>query len=143
MSSNPTQAEIKLVTFLLNGQEYAVNVKYVREIISMTPITKAANSRYNLEGMINLRGSIVPVVSLRKCFGLTELEDLSSCCIAVMDFAGKPAGFIIDEVADVIQVRPEEVEPPFDNAMEEWLQGILNLEDKLVVVMNLQPLAEA
>lgn len=133
--------DIQLVTFLLNGEEYGIDVMRVREITSMTEITKSANSPDYVKGVINLRGSIVPIISLRNRFGFTDAmhDDLSF--IAVMDFKGELTGFVIDEISDVIRVKRTEIQPPpIDNATQPWIEGILDINQKLVVYLNLEHL---
>ena len=140
MAANPSEADLQMVTFLLDGEEYAINVMAVREIINMRDITKAVNCARHVEGGIDLRGSIVPIISLRKRLGLAACDDdLSS--IAVLDFAGELTGFIIDQVSDVIRVNPGEILPPLVGASQPWIAGILNLEQKMVIVMNLEHLS--
>ena len=143
MALNLSHTDRQMVTFFLGPEEYAVNVMAVREIINMTDITKMAKSPSHVEGVINLRGGIVPVISLRKRFGLpgiAENDDFLSC-ITVMDFAGALTGFIIDEVSDVIRVAQSEILPPLDPVGQPWIEGMLNLEQRLVVVLNLENLA--
>jgi len=138
--ANPSAADLQLVTFLLDGEEYGINVMAVREIINLREITKVVNCAPHVEGVIDLRGSIVPIVSLRKRLGLAECTgDFSS--IAVLDFAGELTGFIIDQVSDVIRVGAGEILPPLVGASQPWIAGILNLERKMVIVMNLEHLA--
>jgi len=132
---------MQMVTFLLDREEYGVDVMSVREIIDMTEITRMANAPPHVEGIINLRGVIVPIVSLRKRFGLPEAPGDLLSCIAVMDFAGVLSGFIIDEVSDVIRVSSSEILPPLDAAGQPWMEGMLSLDQRLVVVVNLEPLA--
>lgn len=141
MASAASHGEIQIVTFLLGPEEYAVNVMDVREIVEMTEITRMANAPPHVEGIIDLRGNIIPVVSLRKQFGRPEADDPSLSCIAVMDFAGSLTGFVIDEVSDVIRVQRKEIEPSPEAAGQPWIEGILSLGERLVVVMNLQHLA--
>jgi purine-binding chemotaxis protein CheW len=143
LASNPSQADIQMVTFLLDREEYAVNVMSVREIINMTDITKMANSPSHVEGVINLRGRIVPIISLRKRFAMPELAENDSffTCIAVMDFAGELTGFIIDEVSDVIRVAGRDILPPLDAAAQPWIEGIVNLDQRMIIVTNLEHLA--
>ncbi|OGU04742.1 MAG: chemotaxis protein CheW [Geobacteraceae bacterium GWC2_58_44] len=130
-----------MVTFYLDREEYGVDVMAVREIINMTEITKMANAPSHVEGIINLRGQIVPIVSLRKRFGLPEADGGFLNCIAVMDFGGELSGFIIDEVSDVIRVSRSEILPPLDVAGQPWIEGILSLDQRLVILMNLEHLA--
>lgn len=141
MTTNPSHPDMQMVTFLLDREEYGVDVMSVREIIDMTEITRMANAPPHVEGIINLRGVIVPIVSLRKRFGLPEAPGDLLSCIAVMDFAGVLSGFIIDEVSDVIRVSSSEILPPLDAAGQPWMEGMLSLDQRLVVVVNLEPLA--
>lgn len=140
LASKPLRDEIQMVTFMLGREEYAVDVMDVREITEMMEITKVAGSPGHVEGMVDLRGSIVPVVSLRKRFGLPADGGIFSC-IAVMDLSGRLTGFLIDEVTDVIRVSRGDILPPLEVAAEPWIEGILSLEQRLVVVMNLEHLA--
>ncbi|RII26455.1 MAG: chemotaxis protein CheW [Geobacter sp.] len=137
---NPNE-QIQLVTFFLNGEEYGIDVMRVREISSMTEITKTANSPHYVNGVINLRGSIVPIISLRRRLGLPDPADDSMSCIAVMDFKGELTGFVIDEISDVIRIKRSEIQPPLDMVAQPWIDGVLNIEQKLVVFLNLEHLA--
>lgn len=134
-------SEIQLVTFLLNNEEYGIDVMRVREISCMTNITKTANSPPHVKGVINLRGSIVPIISLRNRFGFPDAVDDSMSCIAVMDLKGELTGFIIDEISDVIRIKTCDIQPPpLDNAAQPWIQGVLDVNQKLVVLLNLEHL---
>ena len=133
--------DIQLVTFFLGREEYAVDVMSVREIISMTTITKAAKSLPHVEGVINLRGRIVPVISLQKSLGISVGSETSYPCIAIMDFAGELTGFIIDDVSDVIRVKRSDISPPLNEAGDPWVEGILITDTKMLIVMNLNHIA--
>ena len=141
MASTESHADIQMVTFLLGREEYAVDVMDVREIIDLTDITKVANSASHVEGVIDLRGNIVPIVSLRKRFGMPEVAAGIFSCIAVMDFSGQMAGFLIDEVSDVIRIKKSEIMPPLDAAGQPWIKGILSLDKRLVIAIDLEHLA--
>lgn len=139
MNAFSANAEIQLVTFFLNGEEYGIDVMRVREISSMTNITKAANSPYHVKGVINLRGSIVPIISLRNRFGFSDADDDSMSFIAVMDLKGELTGFVIDEISDVVRVKCGDIQPPpLDNAAQPWVEGILSINQRLVVLLNLE-----
>lgn len=139
MAVNTAQGDLQMVTFLLDKEEYGVDVMAVREIINMTEITKMANAPPHVEGIINLRGQIVPIVSLRKRFGLPDDYETTESCIAVMEYAGSLSGFTIDRVSDVIRVHRDDIMPPLD-AAQPWIEGLLSVEQRLIVVMNLQHL---
>ncbi len=134
--------DIQLVTFFLNDEEYGIDVMRVREITSMTEITKTANSPSYVKGVINLRGSIVPIISLRNRFEFPDAADESMCLIAVMDFRGELTGFIIDEISDVVRVKRNDIQPPpIDTASQPWIEGVIDINQKLVVFLNLEHLA--
>lgn len=134
-------ADIQLFTFYLNGEEYGIDVMRVREISSMTDITKTANSPHYIKGVINLRGSIVPIISLRSRFGFPDVDDDSMSCIAVMDFKGELTGFVIDEISDVVRVKFSDIQPPpLDTSSQPWIEGIMDINQKLVVFLNLEHL---
>lgn len=132
------QPDIQLVTFFLDGEEYGIDVMQVREIIGMVDITKTANAPYHVEGIINLRGSIVPVISLRKRLGMPDLEDATTSLIAVMDFSGTLTGFVIDEISDVARINYSDIVPAPDSSGQPWISGIHHKGERLVVVVNLQ-----
>lgn len=142
MATPSSNANIQLVTFFLNGEEYGIDVMRVREISSMTDITKSANSPHYVKGIINLRGSIVPIISLRSRFGFPDVVDDSLNCIAVMDFKGELTGFVIDEISDVVSVKCNDIQPPpLDTVSQPWIEGILDIKQRLVVLLNLEHLA--
>lgn len=141
MIASSANADIQLVTFFLNGEEYGIDVMRVREISSMANITKTANSPQYVKGVINLRGSIVPIISLRTRFGFPETDDDSMSCIAVMDFKGDLTGFVIDEISDVVRIKRSDIQPaPVETATQPWIEGILNINQKLVVFLDLEHL---
>ncbi|MDD2367395.1 MAG: chemotaxis protein CheW [Desulfuromonadaceae bacterium] len=141
MTASPANTTIQLVTFLLNGEEYGIDVMKVREISSMAEITRTANSPSFVKGVINLRGAIVPIISLRNRLGFPDISDESSCCIAIMDFKGELTGFVIDEISDVIRINISDIQPPpIDNTSQPWIEGILNVNNKLIVFLNLMHL---
>jgi len=140
LAASSISADIQLVTFFLNGEEYGIDVMRVREISSMTEITKTANSPHYIKGIINLRGSIVPILSLRSRLGFPDTDDDSMSFIAVMDFKGELTGFAIDEISDVIRIKRSDIQPAMDSVAQPWIEGILNSGEKLIVLLNLEQL---
>lgn len=142
MVASSANVDIQLVTFFLNSEEYGIDVMRVREITSMAEITKTANSPPYVKGIINLRGSIVPIISLRNRFGFPDFVDDSTSCIAVMDFKGELTGFIIDGISDVVRINRGDIQsPPVETGSQPWIEGVLNINKKLVVFLNLEYLA--
>lgn len=139
MSQGSGDSELQLVTFLMDGEEYGVDVMQVKEVICLPEITPSHNSRPHVEGMINLRGTVVPVINLRKRLGLPLVEYDLDTRVAVMAFGSGLVAFIIDRVSDVMRVKRSEIQPVSSGLSQEWISGILNLE-KLVMVVDLEKL---
>lgn len=135
---------IQLVSFELDGEEYGVDVLAVREIIRLPAITKMPNTPDYLEGIINLRGTVVPIISLRRCFGLMDNEAGRSSRILVMETTGGLNGFVVDAVAEVIRIYSSEIQPPpaitHGSAAQDCIVGIVNHAERLLVTLDLNRL---
>lgn len=132
---------IQLVSFMLDNEEYGVEVLKVREIIRMPTITKMPNTPSYVEGVINLRGKVIPIISMRKRFGLMESEHSSQTRIMVMDVAGALTGFIVDAVSEVIRIHSSEIQPPPSMVVsggigQEFITGVFNHAERLLIIMD-------
>ena len=132
---------IQLVSFMLSDEEYGVEVLKVREIIRMPTITKMPNTPHYVEGIINLRGKVIPIISMRKRFGLMEAENSIHTRIMVMDVGGGLTGLIVDGVSEVIRVRSSEIQPPPSMMLsgginQEFITGVINHAERLLIVMD-------
>lgn len=132
---------IQLVSFTLEKEEYGVEVLKVREIIRMPAITHMPNTPHYAEGIINLRGKVIPIISLRKRFGMMEAEYSNQTRIIVMDVDGELMGFIVDSVSEVIRVSGSEVQPPptaiSGGVDQECISGVINRAESLLVLLDL------
>ena len=142
IKSNDRKHElIQLVSFTLEKEEYGVEVLKVREIIRMPAITHMPNSPHYVEGIINLRGKVIPIVSLRKRFGMMEAEYSNQTRIMVMDLDGELMGFIVDSVSEVIRIDGSEVQPPpavsSGGVDQECIAGVINHAESLLVLLDL------
>ncbi|QSV46513.1 chemotaxis protein CheW [Geobacter benzoatilyticus] len=135
---------IQLVSFKLEQEEYGVNVLKVREIIRMPSITRVPNTPHYIEGVINLRGKVIPIISMRKRFNLPEGETSNQTRIMVIDMEGELMGFVVDAVSEVIRISESEIQPPpavVNSAIEqECLAGVINQTDRLLFFLNLEKL---
>ena len=135
---------IQLVSFELEGEEYGIDVLSVREIIRMPSITKMPNTPDYVDGIINLRGTVVPIISLRKRFGLWEREGDRNSRILVMDVGGNLTGFEVDAVAEVIRISSSDIQPPpgmlQGNAAQDCITGVINHGERLLIVLDLDRL---
>lgn len=107
-------SENQLVGFRLGTEEYGVDIIRVQEIIKVPEITRVPWAPDFVEGVINLRGTILPIVSARKRFGLAETENKKTARIIVTDISGKKIGLIVDSVSEVLRISGENVESPPD-----------------------------
>lgn len=129
-----------LVTFNLGKEEYGVNIGSVQEIIRATDITPVPGAPRHVRGVINLRGKIIPVVDLRKRFGLPDAEAGDAQRIVVVELGEKRIGMLVDSVSQVIKVPSAIVEdiPEEATALEEnYIKGIGKLESRLIIILDL------
>ncbi|GFO55090.1 chemotaxis protein CheW [Geomonas sp. Red276] len=142
VKKSETQHElIQLVSFNLGAEEYAVEVLKVREIIRMTGITHIPNTPHYIEGIINLRGQVIPIVSLRKRFSMEFNEVDHHTRIMVMDIGGKLMGFIVDGVSEVIRISSGEIQPPpamvAGGVDQDFICGVIQHSDHLLLMLQL------
>jgi len=141
-SADTMQGELtQLVSFMLSNEEYGVEVLKVREIIRLPTITQMPNTPPYVEGIINLRGKVIPIISMRKRFGLPESDYTSHTRIMVMDVPGGLTGFIVDGVSEVIRIHSNEIQPPpamvSGNLDQEFIMGVFNHADQLLIIMDI------
>lgn len=135
-----SQIEKQLVVFDLGSESYGVDINAVREIIRMQEITRVPGTADFVEGVINLRGRVIPIVDLRKQFGMPETPPNDENRIVVVDIQEQDLGVIVDAVTEVLRISADTVEPPsslITTADSEYLIGIAKLESKLVILLDL------
>jgi purine-binding chemotaxis protein CheW len=142
MASATTTETLQLVTFKLGKQEYAVDILKVQEVNRLIAITAMPNTDDSLEGVINLRGKVIPVVSLRKKFGMKANDRDEKARIMVID-AGKTIGVIVDSVSEVLRISSDIVEPPPSMVRGggiEYVKGVGKLDSRLVMLLDVDKL---
>jgi purine-binding chemotaxis protein CheW len=133
-------AQLQLVTFEVAGEEFAVDILSVQEINRMMELTRVPQSPPEVEGVINLRGKIIPVVDLRKRFGMTVDERNDANRIIVVEVHGKVIGFIVDRVHEVLRISSSIVEPApamVCSIDSEFIAGVGKLEDRLIIMLDI------
>jgi len=133
-------AERQLVVFDLAGEVYGVNIGTVREIIRMQDITHVPNAPDYVEGVINLRSRIIPIVDLRKRFGVTTKEITSESRIVVVDIAGEDIGMMVDAVREVLRISETSIEQAsaiVTTSDSYYIQGIAKLGERLLILLDL------
>jgi purine-binding chemotaxis protein CheW len=134
---------LQLVTFRLGNEEYAVDILKVQEINRMKEITRVPNTPLYVEGVINLRGKVIPVINLRSKFSLAERDNDTQSRIMIMDIQGITMGLVVDAVSEVLRIPGNIVEPTppmASNISTEFIKGIAKLEDRLIILLDMDML---
>ena len=134
---------LQFVTFKLAGQKYAVDILKVQEIENMREITMIPNAPNYLEGAVNLRGKVIPVINLRKKFSFGDHEGKDRSKIVILDIGGVTMGAIVDSVSDVLRISPDVVQPPpslSSDGSSRFITGIANLAEGLIILLDVHKL---
>ncbi len=134
---------LQLVTFLIEEEEFAVDILNIQGINMMMDITKVPNSPDFVEGIINLRGQVIPVIDLRKRLNLNQIEFTKDSRIIVVEIDDKVVGFIVDKVKEVLRIDSGITEPPppmVSGVGSEFITAVAKLEDRLITLLDLQKL---
>lgn len=135
---------LQLASFRLAEEEYAVDIAAVQEIVRMSSITRVPRAPSFVEGVVNLRGKIVPVIDLRRRFGMASTEQTKATRIIIVDVAGKTVGLIVDAVREVLRLDSEAVsatpELVASGIDASFFKGVGQLGDRLIILLDLQRL---
>jgi purine-binding chemotaxis protein CheW len=134
---------LQFVTFTLNNEQYAVDILNVQEINRITEITKVPNAPKYVEGVINLRGKVIPVINLRIKFCLDEKSTDDTSRIIIMEINGITNGLIVDSVSEVLRVPSSIIEPapPMSSDLSsKFIKGIAKMQDKLIILIDIDKL---
>lgn len=132
--------ERQLVVFELAGEHYGVDIAAVESIIKMQTITAVPHAPAFVEGVINLRGKVLPVVDLRERFGLPSQEIGSDSRIIVVNLTSMEIGMIVDAVSEVLTVSDSAIEPPPPLVItidSSFITGIAKMADRLIILLDL------
>ena len=133
--------ERQLVVFDLASEAYGVNIGTVREIIRMQEITQVPRTPDYVEGVINLRGKVIPVIDMRKRFGFPVAGKTKDTRIGVIDIGGADIGATVDAVTEVLRLGADSIEPPsavITTSDSDYILGIAKLETRLIILLDLQ-----
>ena len=136
-------SELQIVVFELGDERYGLDIATVYEIIRYQPITAVPQAPAFVEGVINLRGRIIPVVDLRDRFGMSQGDLTKASRIVVADAGGTRLGLVVDGVSEVLMVPTDAIEATPDvavNAEHEYLRGIAKLGERLIILLSLDGL---
>ncbi|WP_025846613.1 chemotaxis protein CheW [Paenibacillus ehimensis] len=136
--------ESQYVAFKLAGEQYGLDIRKVKEIIAIPPVTKMVNAPSELLGIINLRGTVLPVYDLRLCLRLPEERPTAKSRVIVMEAEGRDVGIVIDEVTEVLRVRDAEIKAAGSvmRIDDRYLRGIYQQDDRFFILLDMDRLLE-
>ena len=130
----------QFLTFNLGEELYGVNILKVQEIKGYTKFTKIPNTPDYIKGVLNLRGTIVPIIDLRMKFDMGVLEPTSFTVVVVVNVRNRVMGFLVDAVSDVLDLNAKDIQPPPELGSSvdiTFVEGISNADDCLVTLLNI------
>ncbi len=136
----------QFVGFKLDGTEYAISIMRIREIILMRPITRLPQVPSYIEGLVNLRGTVIPVVSLRKRFGLPARAFDEETRTIVVTIGEKTVGCVVDEVTKVLRIDADQLRPPpisLSASARKHIAGLARQDDQLLILLELDAILDA
>jgi purine-binding chemotaxis protein CheW len=133
---------LQLVGFRVGGEEYGLDILRVQEIIRLQQLTRVPNAPNSIEGVMNLRGKIIPVIALRKRFGLEPVSADKQTRIVVLEIRGIVLGFIVDSVSEVLRIPADTVEPAplLGKTIQDYVCGVGKLNERLLILLDVDRL---
>lgn len=140
MSETEKTAYVELLTFRLSDQEYSLDIMCVREIRGWTKTTPLPHAPQHMKGVINLRGTVLPVMDLAQRLGLPSKEHTDRNVIIVVKHGEAMTGLLVDAVSDIIALTEDDLQPPPDsgpNAQNGVIRALTLLDDRMIRVLDL------
>jgi purine-binding chemotaxis protein CheW len=134
---------LQFVGFRLDREEYAIPITTIQEIIVMKPITRIPQVPASIEGLINLRGSVLPIINLRRLFGLPPREFDDETRTVIVNVDGRTLGYVVDEVTQVMRIAADQIQPaPVAVAAvaRRHIAGLARLDDRLLIILDVDKL---
>lgn len=131
------------LTFTLGPEEYAIDILKVQEIRGYDAVTTIANAPAFIKGVVNLRGTIVPIVDLRIKFGIGNVEYTPFTVVIILNISGRVVGIVVDSVSDVTMLRAEQIRPAPEFAATvdtKFIVGLGTLEERMLIVVDIERL---
>lgn len=139
-------ANSQYLTFFMAGEEYGVDILCVQEIRGWENATPLPNSPAHIKGVINLRGTIVPIVDLRRCFGLAAIEYSPVTVVIVLkiktESGNRIVGIVVDAVSDVYSVAEADMRrvPDLGGLDTQFVRALVTVNERMVILLNIEPL---
>jgi purine-binding chemotaxis protein CheW len=137
----PGDPEIQHLTFRIGTEEYAIEIQHVHEIKSYSGLTLVPNAPAHVKGVMNLRGTIIPVVDLRDRFAMAPVAYDKFTVVVIVSVLGKLSGVVVDAVNDLIGLKSSDSAPPPDlgkHVDTSFMRGMAKTQERLVIVLDLE-----
>jgi purine-binding chemotaxis protein CheW len=137
------EKDLQVVGFRIGNETFGVRIGSVREIVRVPEITAVPSAPETVEGVINLRGKIIPVMDLRKRFGQTEIQPDKKNRILVVELDNKLVGLIVNAASEVLRIAPSEIEAPgnlFAEGESSYVTGVGKLKGRLIILLDIAKL---
>ncbi|WP_432408844.1 chemotaxis protein CheW [Wukongibacter sp. M2B1] len=134
-------AEKQYVIFNLGNEQYGVDIMNVKEISEFRESTKVPSAPYFVDGIINLRGEIIPIVNLKKRFEIEDDKIDSDTRIIVINLNGRNVGFVVDEASQVLRINNDDIDPAPEiiaGIDKQYINGVGKVEDKIIILLDLE-----
>ncbi len=131
---------LQLVSFNIGTEEFGIDILKVQEINRMVDITRVPRAPEFVEGIINLRGKVIPIIDVRKRFNMQLAEHDKNTRIVVVDIDGQIMGMVVDSVSEVLRIPASTIEPPpevVSSIDSEYIRGVAKLDDRLLIHLDL------
>ena len=129
----------QLINFIVGGEEFAIDLLHVREVINCPEITRLPRTPVFVEGVIDLRGDIIPVIDMCVKLDLRKEELTLRSAVIIVEIDGKHVGAIVDRICQVIRLNQDQISPPvklIGGLSQEYVRGVGKLNDRLIVILD-------
>jgi purine-binding chemotaxis protein CheW len=137
--------DLQIVGFRVGSETFGVPIQSVHEIVRMMDITSVPDAPVYIEGVINLRGKIIPVIDLRKRFGEKEIKSSKKNRILVAEVGTKMVGLVVDSASEVLKMPPSDIDPPpniFEDGELNYVTGVGKLNGRLIILVELSKIMQ-
>lgn len=135
----------EFLTFSLGRQEYGIDIRNVREIRSYEAVTQIANAPAYLKGVVDLRGTIVPIIDLRTRVGLANVDVDERTVVIIVDINGRMTGVVVDGVSDVLTLTASQIKPAptlSGDARHAYIRGLGSVEGRALILADIEKLID-
>jgi purine-binding chemotaxis protein CheW len=139
MAEVNTQESVQVIVFNIDKEEYGANILKVTTIERVLPVARVPRTPPFVKGVINLRGEIIPVLSLRQRLGFPDIEETDDTRIIIVDTGEVVAGFVVDAVTEVLQIDASNIERN-SNVSSEYISGLGKVGPRIITMLNLEKL---